>query len=326
MTRPGGDWLDALSTSPSRPARELAINLKAGKRAAVGDMLMNITATLGWLKDERIRRFTSADVRPLDWAQIRSDHTAVYWSVPLEKQGFLRSLTTAFWNAALYGAQEAGAAAVAATEGAKDEAGGGGAAAAGGRIKFIFDELGNLGKLQDFAQTVTTVAGLGIDLVMNLQSLSQLNAVYGESDARTVFVNCGKVVLGGLTDVDLLGDLVKLLGTTTVREKRVSETRTPLLGAAAGWFFSGGARSVTKTVEEIGVPLMFPEEIAHLPSDEQLVLLPGILPIRQKRFAVSYAPRTSSSSSSKAAGPGGERGEGLGEAISIYGARPDRPH
>ncbi len=255
MSTGASAWLAEMARSPSREARELAASLQDGKKAAISDMLMNVKTTLGWMKDERIRRFTSASVQPLDWAKIRREHTAVYWSVPLEKQGFLRTLTTAFWNAALYGAQSA-----------KE----------GGRIKFIFDELGNLGKIQDFAQTVTSVAGLGIDLVMNLQSFSQANAVYGDDDARTIFVNCGKVVLGGLTDVRLLDDLVKLMGTRTVSRERVTETKRG---------FWGSERSKSRTDVELGVPLMSAEEIAHLPADEQLVLLPGIHPIRQKRFS-----------------------------------------
>lgn len=272
MTHPAhanGNWLKILAVSTSPHARDVAAVISNGKAQVRGEALMSLANMLGWMKDERIRRFTSASAQPLDWAKLREDRTAIYWILPVKDQAPLRTLTALFFNCALHGMMQSGESKT--------------------KVKFVFDELANIGKVQNFSEHITTVRGMNLDFVMCLQSLSQLGAVYGPDEAATIFSNAlTKVIVGGITDTKILDQIVKLLGTKTVVRKRETETKRG---------FWGSEKSKSVSDHELGVPLMFESQIETLPDDEQLVLSANLPPWVGKRFSWTHQGKAAAAGS-----------------------------
>lgn len=273
-----GGWLKVLADSPSSHARDVATVISNSRSQVRGEAIMSLANMLGWLKDERVRCFTSASKEALDWGKLREERTALYWCLAVKDQAPLRTLTALFFNCALHGMMQA-------SEGSKT------------KVKFVFDELANVGKIQNFSEHITTVRGMNIDFVMCLQSISQLAAIYGDDPAETIFTNAlTKVVLGGITDTKILDQIVKLLGTQTVVRQRVTETKRG---------FWGTDRSKSVSDHELGVPLMDASQIERLPDDQQLVLIANRQPW--------VAPRFSWMNKGKAAAA-----VGLGAALTAY--------
>ena len=66
-------------------------------------------------------------------------------------------------------------------------------------VTLFLDEFANLGPLPHFPTTIAVARRRGMALVLGVQSLAQLEGLYGRAGAATIQTNCGtKIVLQGL--------------------------------------------------------------------------------------------------------------------------------
>ncbi|MGH2363244.1 MAG: type IV secretory system conjugative DNA transfer family protein, partial [Chloroflexota bacterium] len=93
------------------------------------------------------------------------------------------------------------------------------------RAALFLDEFANIGRIPDFPVTQSVARGRGMQLVLGVQSLSQLEALYGDAGAKTIRNNCGtKIVLHGLDEVSG-AEVSRALGETTIQHE--VQTRSP---------------------------------------------------------------------------------------------------
>ena len=90
-------------------------------------------------------------------------------------------------------------------------------------VHLLFDEFGNLGMLSNMKANVATVRSRLINMTVCLQSITQLQQIYGLDVSKTILNNLKtKIVLAGLSDVDTLNYISNICGTTEIKTKNVS--------------------------------------------------------------------------------------------------------
>lgn len=83
-------------------------------------------------------------------------------------------------------------------------------------VYFLLDEFGNLGYVHNFASVITTLRKRRCSISLILQDLSQLRAIYGPDEARTIFSGgcANKLFYGGL-DLETAEYVERALGKRT---------------------------------------------------------------------------------------------------------------
>jgi type IV secretion system protein VirD4 len=128
---------------------------------------------------------------------------------------------------------------------------------------FLLDEFTALGEVAIIPVATGWLAGYGVRIVLVIQSVAQLEAVYGVATARGMIANLGCQVIFSPREQRDAEEFSRMLGETTVRRKQ----RTRSYG-------QGGNRSETEIIDRR--PLMNPDEIKALNSKKAIVLIEGL--------------------------------------------------
>lgn len=83
-------------------------------------------------------------------------------------------------------------------------------------VYFLLDEFGNMPKIEQFPQWISTSRGRNIFFCVILQALSQLDSTYGQDNAKTILQNCHFQMFLGATEDSTLDYFITQLGTYTV--------------------------------------------------------------------------------------------------------------
>jgi type IV secretion system protein VirD4 len=211
-----------------------------------------------FLSDPAVRRFTSASTQTPDWGQLRQESVAVYWVLQENDIALLKPLSTLFFTLMLYQLKK---------EDPRVP------------VTLYLDELANIGRIPDFAGEVTVARGRDIALVLGLQSLAQLTALYGQAPARTITDNCQtKIALAGLAN-DSAELISRELGDATIMVPRLSWT-------------SGKSQSSTFSRVDSRRRLLTADEVRRLESDDLLVISTNRRPLLLTRFNYAGAARS----------------------------------
>ncbi len=135
----------------------------------------------------------------------------------------------------------------------------------------ILDEFVALGKIGIIARANAFIAGYGLRLLTIIQSVAQLEGVYGQHDARTLITNHAMQVLFTPREQRDANAYSEMLGFYTA--KTTSTGRS----ISRGWG-SGGSNS--ENVSDQKRALMLPQELKELSDDEQVIVLENSKPIR----------------------------------------------
>jgi type IV secretion system protein VirD4 len=137
-------------------------------------------------------------------------------------------------------------------------------------VLLLLDEFLALGRVNRLVQALSYVRGWGIKIATVIQSEAQLHAVYGRDMAEFYIDNHGARVYyrPPLHRRDSAEQLSRVVGQRTVRQTSVS----------AGH----GTRS--RQVSKTGQAVLDPDEIAHLPERDILVLVDGIRPFLARKL------------------------------------------
>ena len=133
-------------------------------------------------------------------------------------------------------------------------------------VFFFLDEFGNMGEIYNFPAIATTLRKRGCSLNIVLQTLSQLDAIYGKDNANTIFQGgmLNKLFLSGL-DADTCRFVAEVLGENTLYDTTF-----------------GGFDDHSRTIAK---PLLSASEVRMLPP-EQGILVSN----RQKPVQVHIPP------------------------------------
>ena len=136
----------------------------------------------------------------------------------------------------------------------------------------ILDEFPSIGRVNILAKAVGFMAGYNLRLLPIIQSLSQLESVYGEKDARTFVTNHACQILFAPREQRDAQYYSQMLGTYTA-EAISTGTSRPL-----GWS-NGKQASSSATRSEQARPLLLPQEVKELGDQRAIINLMHTKPI-----------------------------------------------
>ena len=136
----------------------------------------------------------------------------------------------------------------------------------------ILDEFPALGRVTMLAKAVGFMAGYNLRLLPIIQSLSQLESVYGEKDAQTFVTNHACQILFAPREQRDAQHYSQMLGTYTADAISTGTSR-PL-----GWS-NGKQASSSSTHSEQARPLLLPQEVKELGDQRAIINLMHTKPI-----------------------------------------------
>jgi type IV secretion system protein VirD4 len=124
----------------------------------------------------------------------------------------------------------------------------------------LMDEFTSIGKVEIIASAVSYMAGYNIRLLPIIQSMAQLDAVYGKDVSRTVITNHALQIVYAPREQQDANDYSEMLGYTTVTKKNVTKSK--------------GGDTHSKTEEKRA--LMLPQELKAMGTDKEVFFYEGI--------------------------------------------------
>lgn len=203
-----------------------------------GSLIASAMMPLSLWDDEGVRHVTSGDTLNLD--ALRQRKTALYISIPEDKQDYYSPLLSIFYTVVCEFCLETG----------QDEK--------SLPIFFFLDEFGQY-KINRFETIATTFRKHKCCICIVLQSISQLEDKYGKAKAATIFQGGmqTKIFLSG-GDPQTTEEVSRILGYETVEDKGEGE-RAP--------------------VRNFGKPLLRPDEVRMLGSCQAIAIITNRKPI-----------------------------------------------
>ncbi|TWB89913.1 type IV secretion system protein VirD4 [Bradyrhizobium macuxiense] len=141
------------------------------------------------------------------------------------------------------------------------------------QLLLMLDEFPALGRLDFFESALAFMAGYGIRAYLIAQSLNQIAKAYGENNA--ILDNCHVRIAFAANDERTAKRISDALGTATeLRAQRnyAGHRLAPWLG------------HVMVSRQETARPLLTPGEVMQLPSDQAIVLVSGLAPVRARKL------------------------------------------
>jgi len=141
------------------------------------------------------------------------------------------------------------------------------------KLLLMLDEFPALGRLDFFETALAFMAGYGLRAFLISQSLNQIDKAYGQN--HSILDNCHVRVTFATNDERTAKRISETLGTATeLRAQRnyAGHRLAPWLG------------NLMVSRQETARPLLTPGEVMQLPSDEAVVMLSGLAPIRAKKL------------------------------------------
>ena len=137
------------------------------------------------------------------------------------------------------------------------------------QVLLLMDEFTAMGRVDALSDRISLAAGYWVRVMTIIQSLSQLDAVYGEHDARTYSINHGASVVFTPREQRDAEEYSRQLGDTTVRRRNKT---------------IGPDGKVSYTYTEERRPLMLPQELKLMKSNQELIFVEGCAPIKCKKI------------------------------------------
>lgn len=138
-----------------------------------------------------------------------------------------------------------------------------------GRTLFLLDEVARLGYLRILETARDAGRKYGISLVLLFQSIGQMREAYGGRDATSKwFESASWVSFAAVNDPETADYISRRCGNTTVEVDQLSRSSQ----------MSGSSR--TRSKQLAARPLILPEEVLCMRTDEQIVFTAGNAPLR----------------------------------------------
>lgn len=136
----------------------------------------------------------------------------------------------------------------------------------------LLDEFTALGRVDIIAKSVGFLAGYNLRLMPIVQSLSQLQGVYGEREARTLITNHGCQVIFAPQEQADAEQYSRMLGTYTTKVRSTGQSYPRGLGR-------GQQASRSTHESEQARALLLPQELRQLGEEKEIVQIRNSKPI-----------------------------------------------
>ncbi|HEB3530060.1 TPA: type IV secretory system conjugative DNA transfer family protein [Burkholderia cenocepacia] len=143
----------------------------------------------------------------------------------------------------------------------------------------LMDEFTSIGKVGIIAKAVSYMAGYNMRLLAIIQSVAQLESVYGREDARTFATNCAMQLLYPPREQKDANEYSEMLGYFTQKSVSISQPH--------GWIAKGGP---SESISDQRRALLLPQELKELGQDREIILLENTKPILANKI-VYYRDR-----------------------------------
>ncbi|MBO0573432.1 type IV secretory system conjugative DNA transfer family protein [Clostridium botulinum] len=135
-------------------------------------------------------------------------------------------------------------------------------------VYFFLDEFTNLGMLNNMSANCATVRSREVSINICLQSVSQLEQIYGKDNTLSILNNLKtKIAFSGLSDLKTLDYISQLCGNTQIQICNTSVTKY----------------STTKSYSYTTKKLFSKEDIRCLGEDDMLIIMHNKQPILDKK-------------------------------------------
>lgn len=151
-------------------------------------------------------------------------------------------------------------------------------------VNVICDEFANLGQMPQFEVVISTVRSRLINISIILQSVTQLNKVYGEENANTIIACCDTILFLGCNDTETANFISDLSGIATIRNKSIKDSQSTFgyrAGVMQGYSISDGDGKRN---------LLNPDEVRRLPTEEVLIYHRGHNMLKVNRCGYIHHP------------------------------------
>lgn len=144
------------------------------------------------------------------------------------------------------------------------------------RLLILADEFHGLGHMPDFAEKLPQIPGFGIECMLAVQTLAQIDEVYGEKNS--IIDNCHVYVTFAANDNRTLKRISEMIGMAP--EIRETESTTK----------SRGGNSTSAGESRSWQYVMDPGAIRTLPENEELIMRLGFLPWKARKVRYDREP------------------------------------
>lgn len=148
---------------------------------------------------------------------------------------------------------------------------------------FLFDEFANIGKINDYDNTLSTCRGYGMSIITVIQDLAQLENKYGKELTRTIVNNHDTTLFLRTKDPETAKLFERLAGDTTIKFNTTSTSN----GGGIFYLLGLGQANASKSTNEqlIKKPLISEAELLNMnPPDKCYVFMAGHKVEMQKAY------------------------------------------
>lgn len=182
-------------------ASELLLAFALTPDREAGSIASTARSSLSLWNDERVAAATKTSERALDLDRLLEEGGTLYLVAPAEEAERCRPLFSALLLSLLRRATT------------KARAQGG---VLGPRLLLVLDEAANFARLPRLAGYASSGPGQGIQLLLCFHDLAQVEAGYGQEQARTIWNNCrARLLLPGQGDLKTLEQFSRAIGEET---------------------------------------------------------------------------------------------------------------
>jgi type IV secretory pathway TraG/TraD family ATPase VirD4 len=225
-------------------------------------LFTSVLSAMAWFQGDDLRRFTSARLEPVDFAELRRWPVAVFYCVHAADMEILRPLTSMFFTLAV-------------DQLSRDEN------PEPIPVRLFLDEFAQIGRIRGLTQFLATARSMDIGTTIVIQSFKQVRTLYDE-EADIILQLCQtKYVLAGL-DVQECKYISEALGKETIIQEKVSV-------GTSGHVFDAKPSRTRSTVEHARA-LLESDEVRRLPAKKALIISTNRKPMLVNKFIYAAPP------------------------------------
>lgn len=144
-------------------------------------------------------------------------------------------------------------------------------------VRCIMDEFANIGEVPEFPSKLSTMRKYNISASIILQDISQIESMY-EDEWKTLVGNCSSILFLGTQEPNTLKYFSEMLGKGTVKNKSRGMSK-------------GKSNGSNQSFQNTGRELMYPDELARMPSDQCIVFTQNMRPVRDLKYKYENHPK-----------------------------------
>ena len=144
-------------------------------------------------------------------------------------------------------------------------------------VRFLLDEFANTCTIPNFVQILAYARSFGVGIVPILQSLEQIKNMYKDEWQVIVDTCSTRLFLGGISSMDTLEYISKMLGKGTFDKRTTGRTRSRQGSTSQNW-------------DKVGRELMDAAEISKLDRGDCLLLVSGRNPFYSRKYDYTSHP------------------------------------